>query len=120
MAIKKKIKEKIEEMEKDGAVRLDVQQKAVAAILGGADSDEWVVYMSQFAEDDADLKILMPEDNGDPNNFQRNLARAYLVGNGNCGAASPGIIGGGLDFGVDAILGGSQTPSTGYAKSSAD
>jgi hypothetical protein len=64
----------------------ELQEKAVATILGGAAA--WENYMNAFAKDEKELGRLRAEPNTDEN-FERNLARSYLVGNGNCGAASP-------------------------------
>lgn len=64
----------------------DLQKKAVATILGGASA--WENYMKTFAKTSAELNRLRAEPNTDEF-FERNLARSYLVGNGNCGAASP-------------------------------
>ena len=41
--------------------------------------------MEIFARSDEELARLMPEPETDAN-FARNLARTYLIGNGNCGA----------------------------------
>ena len=82
----------------------EIREKAVAAIFQGADSKEWKNYMQLFAKTEDELAKLMPEPN--PNNDSeiagRNLARAYLVGNGNCGAESP--LGAPLSFGIGATL----------------
>ena len=84
---------------------LRLQEKSVAAILGG--SAAWEPYMTEFAKDEggvldtAALARLMPD-----GNLERDQARAYLIGNGNCGALSvsgPGIsfgVGNKLDFGL--------------------
>ena len=68
------------------ATAMELQNKAVAAILGGASA--WDEYMKMFSKNNTQLTKLRPEPNTDEN-FERNLARSYLVGNGNCGAASP-------------------------------
>lgn len=65
----------------------ELQVKAVATILG--DAAAWENYMKMFAKDSAELSRLQAEPNTDEN-FEKNLARSYLIGNGNCGAASPG------------------------------
>jgi hypothetical protein len=82
----------------------ELREKAVAAIFEGANSAEWNNYMQLFAKTDDELAKLMPEPN--PNSDQeisdRNLARAYLVGNGNCGAESPS--GAPLSFGIGTTL----------------
>jgi hypothetical protein len=82
----------------------EVREKAVAAIFEGANSKEWKNYMQLFAKTNDELAKLMPEPN--PNSDReitgRNLARAYLVGNGNCGAESPS--GTPLSFGIGTTL----------------
>ena len=70
----------------DSPLANELQLKAVATILGGASA--WENYMKKFAKNSAELDRLRAEPNTDEF-FERNLARSYLVGNGNCGAASP-------------------------------
>lgn len=76
----------------DSPTANDLQVKAAAAIMGGA--KYWDPYMEIFAEDAdgklnaADLAKLQPETDAAPHS-EKNLARAYLIGNGNCGPASP-------------------------------
>lgn len=81
----------------------EVGSKAIAAILGGP--GEYAAYMNLFTGgDQANLIKLMPEAN--PSNDQqitkRNRSRAYLLGNGPCGADSPSGVP--LDFGVEDVL----------------
>ncbi len=64
----------------------DLQKKAVATIMGGAAA--WDNYMKSFAKNSIEMNRLRAEPDTDEN-FEKNLARSYLVGNGNCGAASP-------------------------------
>ena len=92
----------------------DVRKKAYAAIMKGANSNEWKDYMRLFAKNDTELAKLMPEaesssgsgsysGSGYNNDLsRRNLARVYLLGNGPCGAESPN--GAPLDFGVGTVL----------------
>jgi hypothetical protein len=102
----KKIEEKIkgEYGGKQTPTGRELRVKAVAAIFAGANSEEWKDYMRLFADNEDELAKLMPESNlkEDPQIADRNLARAYLVGNGNCGAESP--IGVSLSFGVGTKL----------------
>lgn len=70
----------------DSPLANELQEKAVATILGGASA--WDNYMKKFAKDTDEMNRLRAEPNTDEN-FEKNLARSYLVGNGNCGAASP-------------------------------
>lgn len=65
----------------------EVQEKAAAAILGGPVEIE--IYMRIFTDEPAELARLMPDVTAaSPAHVGRNLASAYLMGNGNCGAAS--------------------------------
>ena len=79
----------------------DLQEKAVAAILGGA--ADWELYMMIFATDEKGLlhedalARLRPERHSEES-ASRNKARAYLVGNGNCGPMS--VDGVDMEFGV--------------------
>lgn len=88
---------------KTSATGNDVQQKAIAAIHGGA--AEWAQYMKLFAGQEGSanfprlLARLIPTDGTHANDAMR-TARAYLVGNGVCGA----ITGDGLDREVTIIL----------------
>lgn len=85
----------------------DLQELAVAAILGGA--ADWEPYMKFFATDEDGqlhedaLQRLRPEPNTKAN-AERNVARAYLIGNGNCGANSVDGPSGGMEFGVGDAL----------------
>lgn len=79
--------ERASSMTGDSAIANDLQVKAAAAVHGG--SSEWTDYMREFATTAEELALLMPETNGLPHS-PKNLARTYLVGNGVCGAASPG------------------------------
>lgn len=60
--------------------------------------------MQLFAKDETELAKLRPQANASEDNeiAAKNVARAYLVGNGNCGAESP--MGMPLSFGVEDIL----------------
>ena len=103
----KKIQEKIKQEQDasdDGRTSQtanDLQEKAVAAILGGA--PEWEPYMMIFATDEKGylhedaLARLRPEPNTEES-ASRNKARAYLIGNGNCGPMS--VDGVDMEFGV--------------------
>jgi hypothetical protein len=90
----------------------EVRRKAYAAIMKGANSNEWKDYMRLFAKNETELAKLMPESesgsgSGSGSGYntdvgRRNLARVYLVGNGPCGADS--VTGAPLDFGVGTVL----------------
>lgn len=67
-----------------------LQKLSTAIILGKA--DEWDNYMGVFAKNEGELERLRPEPDGDAEADERNSARAYLVRNGVCGAASPGEV----------------------------
>jgi hypothetical protein len=77
-----------------------LQVAAAAAILKGGDKVE--AYMQLFEPDAAELARMLP-DGGDAHTG-KNLARAYLMGNGNCGPNSPQGSQFGLLFGVGGIL----------------
>ena len=64
-----------------------LQVKAAAAVYGG--TPEWDDYMKEFAKTSDEMARLQPETTSLPNS-ERNLARAYLIGNGICGPASFG------------------------------
>ena len=78
-----------------------LQVKATAAVYGG--TTEWKNYMQEFAITPEEMGRLQPGA-GDLPNSERNLARAYLLGNGICGPASTGgvqlsfTVGNKLDF----------------------
>ncbi|HVE59418.1 MAG TPA: hypothetical protein VNB22_21590 [Pyrinomonadaceae bacterium] len=107
----KRIQEKIkleQEASDDGKTSQtanDLQEKAVAAILGGA--AEWEPYMVIFATDEKGflhedaLARLRPECHTGES-VSRNKARAYLIGNGNCGPMS--VDGPDMEFGVGDTL----------------
>ena len=84
----------------DSETANNLQVKAAAAVHGG--STEWDDYMNEFAKDHNELALLQPDANDLPNS-PKNLALAYLIGNGICGPASPGgtelsfTVGGALD-----------------------
>ena len=75
----------------------EVQNKAMKAILGGQNTRDpaaaWADYMRLFALPDKpeQLARLIPTDTtiNDPD---RQKARAYLVGNGVCGAGTTGLL----------------------------
>ncbi len=59
----------------------DMRKKVVRAITGGA--SQWDDYMKLFAKDESELARLRP-DSDDGEVSAKNLARAYLIGNGVC------------------------------------
>lgn len=71
----------------DSAIANALQIKAAAAIMGG--ENQWNDYMKGFAKTSDEMAKLQPDTDDLPNS-PKNLALAYLVGNGNCGPASPG------------------------------
>ena len=109
MSIEKNIEEKQEAIDAeraasptgDSAIANDLQVKAAAAVQGG--TAEWNKYMNEFAKTSDEMARLQP-DNASLPSSPRNLARAYLIGNGICGPASPGgtelsyTVGGTLDY----------------------
>jgi hypothetical protein len=109
----KRIEEKIRQEKADSGdlqtseTAQKIQKLAVAAIIGGA--ADWEPYMKIFATDENDkldedaLQRLRPEPNTEEA-FERNTARAYLIGNGNCGPNSVDVPTAGMDFGVGGNL----------------
>jgi hypothetical protein len=83
------------------AKAVEVQEAAAAAILLGGEKIR--DYMRIFTQDEEELAKMMP-DPAKPPHKGKNLARAYLMGDGNCGPASPQGPGLGLLFGVSGIL----------------
>ncbi len=77
---------------------------AIAAIIGGIDSQAWADYMNQFGElipfQTGQLERLLATD-GTRRNPDLDEKRAYLVANGSCGMTSPDT--GNLDFEVETI-----------------
>lgn len=67
----------------------EIQAKAVAAMKAGQGSGAWQTYMELFSTNATELARLMPTDST-LNVPTFDLARAYLVGNGVCGAATTG------------------------------
>jgi hypothetical protein len=79
------------------ALGQSMRVKAVNAIKAGAGSSEWLDYMGQFSQSAEQLARLTPTDDT-LNEFDFDVARTYLVGNGVCGAATTGDT---LIFGVE-------------------
>lgn len=102
MSIKSNIQEMkaklaAEEGKPNTPVADDMRAKVVQAIVGG--SAQWDDYMRLFAKNDEELARLRP-DPLEPEVSERNLARAYLVGNGVCTVLTHRN----LDFGVEDAL----------------
>lgn len=74
------------------------QRKAIAALFGGLHSRAWEDYMSEFAENTAQLMRLKATD-GTINDSDMHRRRAYLVANAICGSTTVG----GFDNWVDTI-----------------
>lgn len=74
----------------DTALGDSIRAAAAAAIKNGEGSQEWLDYMSQFGSTPEEIARLTPTDStvDDPD---MDMARACLVGNGTCGAATTGI-----------------------------
>ena len=79
------LSEKIEREGRKGKTGKALQEKAVALILKSAGSAEWEDYMKLFGFSQSELKKLVPDKK---KTTKKNVALAYLVGNGPCGAAS--------------------------------
>lgn len=71
----------------DSEIANTLQIKAMAAVYGG--TTEWGEYMTMFAVTTEEMARLQPGLDDLPSS-ERNLARAYLLGNGICGPASTG------------------------------
>ncbi|MBA3711710.1 MAG: hypothetical protein H0W76_04570 [Pyrinomonadaceae bacterium] len=59
---------------------------AVKAIMGGLKSDDWKTYMSLFADNAEQLKLLTEETQGEDSYLPE--ARAYIVSNAVCAAGT--------------------------------
>jgi hypothetical protein len=81
------LSEKIESEGPKGKTGKALQKRAVALILKNAGSPEWEDYMELFGFSQSELKKLMPDKKKD----KKNVALAYLVGNGPCGGASTDV-----------------------------
>ena len=68
----------------------ELRKKSVNAIKAGQGSPAWREYMEMFAENDRQLARLLPTDETE-DVFKMDVARAYLVGNGTCGAETTGF-----------------------------
>jgi len=92
MSIKGNIEEVMKEIsgENGQAVGDEVRMQSVAAIKAGSGSPEWEKYMSRFAKDEAQLARLLPTDDT-VGNYEMDVARVYLLGNGTCGADTTGF-----------------------------
>lgn len=97
MSIKNNIEDVMKEIN-DGntGLAISIQAKAVEAIKAGEGSNEWIEYMKLFSKDADQLARLEPTDNT-KDDFDMDVARTYLVGNGMCGAATTGS---NLNFGI--------------------
>jgi hypothetical protein len=73
------------------AIGLQLGQAAIAAIMNGFGSDEWVSYMSLFADNPEQLKRLTQKQANDEDYYPE--ARAYIVANAVCGAGTTGQTG---------------------------
>ncbi len=76
-----------------------LREKAVTLILKNAGSPEWKDYMKLFGFNEDELHKLLPD-----KNTKKNVALAYLVGNGPCGAASTDAPTHALMFGITDAL----------------
>lgn len=104
------VKEKKAAIAENSDAAEDLGKLAAAAINDGIKSSAWAKYMFQFVEKDpndptkpldpAQLSRLLAED-GTSTNPDLIRKRAYMLGNGVCGAGSPDT--GGLDRFVDSI-----------------
>jgi hypothetical protein len=86
MKITELVIQKVEAVQADmtGALAAEVRSKAVAATLGGLNSQAWQDYMSMFAEAPDQLSRLTLRD-GTADDSQMQEAAVYLVANGAVG-----------------------------------
>ena len=84
----------------DDKLGQEIRAKAVAAIKGGDGSAAWETYMSVFSQSPAQLARLLPTDST-LNDFNFDVARTYLVGNGTCGAETTEFLIEGVDDKLD-------------------
>jgi hypothetical protein len=88
MTILENINKKIAEAvaDKTGQVSDQLQDEAIAAILGGLDSDAWTTYMKNFVDADRPEQLLRlrAKDSAGNDPYMRK-AIAYLVANATCG-----------------------------------
>lgn len=106
MKIFERVEAKKKQVKVDANAGKDNAGKAIAAILGGAESPEWETYMKQFIDVDgngvptnpAQLRRLLGQDNKATDAAMRER-RAYLVANAVCGQGT----GDGLTNKVDTI-----------------
>ncbi|MDX6385566.1 MAG: hypothetical protein QOK48_3139 [Blastocatellia bacterium] len=66
----------------------DLAAAAIDAIMGGVHSDAWKLYMSLFADNEAQLALLTEPKDQEPSYLP--TARAYIVANAVCGAGTTG------------------------------
>ena len=87
MSIKNNVEEVMRQIGSEGGETIgdELRKQSVKAIKAGEGSKEWKEYMNRFAKDENQLARLLPTDDtqGD---YEMDVARAYLVGNGVCGA----------------------------------
>lgn len=67
----------------------DVQRKAIKAIIGGSQTEDWEDYMGLFATNAEELAKLKPTPETPD---EQRLALAYLVANGMCGTGTTGAL----------------------------
>lgn len=95
-----------------GMLGEQIGQRAVAAITKGMDSDEWKAYMALFADSPDQLKRLTTTAL-DGNNAWMAHARAYMVSNAICAAATNTDTLNGLDaMDIDANFNGAPLDET--------
>lgn len=87
MTIVQKIREKIAAVEANqvvGQVGFQLQEEAIAAILGGLGSEAWTTYMKNFADTPEQLARLTAQDSAGNDPYVRK-SLAYLVSDAVCG-----------------------------------
>lgn len=71
---------------KNGELAEALSRLAVEAIMGGLGSEAWVMYMSIFANNTAQLKVLTEPQEGE--HYYLPKSRAYIVSNAVCAAGT--------------------------------
>jgi hypothetical protein len=98
---------------KEGQLANALSTLAVEAIMGGLGSDAWVKYMSVFADNEAQLKLLTETAEGEDPYLPR--SRAYIVSNAVCAAGTNTATTNGVDKSI-AIAVDDNTPSDAVKK----
>ena len=80
-----KVEDKIDQIETDPDEGAKNADRAVNAIIGGINSTDWVIYMSQYADANTPQLDRLLATDGTLGNHDFDTKRAYLVANAVCG-----------------------------------